>query len=133
MKVTIKQYAQGLYEVVSKAEDGDFKVVLKNFVKILAMRNELRKIDKIMEEFGNLWNKERGIVEGELVSARKLSAEVVMLLHEQVVILLKAKEAKLEQSVDKDILGGFVVRLDDAVIDGSLKTQLVNLKNKLAI
>jgi F-type H+-transporting ATPase subunit delta len=131
MKVSSKQYAQSLYEVVAKAEDGALKVVLKNFVQLLAARNNLGKADEIVVEFGKIWNKERGIVEGELVSARKLSDEIVALLHGAIAPLLGAKELKLENKIDKDIMGGFVVHMEDVVIDGSLKRQLQTLKSKL--
>ncbi|MCK9581878.1 MAG: ATP synthase F1 subunit delta [Methanoregula sp.] len=131
MKITTKQYAQSLYEVVFKAEDGALKVVIKNFVQLLAARNNLGKADEIVREFGKIWNRERGIVEGELVSAHKLNDEIVALLHGSIAPLLGAKELKLENKIDKDIMGGFVVHMEDVVIDGSLKRQLQTLKSKL--
>jgi len=132
MKITIKQYAQSLYETISQMESGgDIKAAIKNFVKILATRNELGKASDITHEFTKIWNKEQGIVEGELVSARELSEEIKTLLNGQIVKLLKIKEIRLESIVDQDILGGFVVKMDDMVIDGSIKHQLINLKNKI--
>jgi len=131
MKISPKQYAQSLYEVVSQSEDGDVQVAIKNFISILKKHNQLNKSDKVIAEFRKIWNKEQGIAEGELVSAMKLGDEIVELLNDYIAKLLNAKEVQLKQRVDKDVLGGFVARLGDVVIDGSVKNQIDTLKNKL--
>ncbi len=131
MKITPKQYAQSLYEVVSTEEDGDVQVAVKNFVKVLVEKNQLGKIEKIIQEFKNIWNREQGIIEGELTSVRELDDEIVTLLNCYIVKLLDVDKVRLENKVDKNILGGFVARLGDTVIDSSLKSQLQSLKSKL--
>jgi F-type H+-transporting ATPase subunit delta len=40
-------------------------------------------------------------------------------------------EPVLEQRIDPDLLGGMVLRVADWVFDGSIRTQLVNLRKKL--
>ncbi|MFA5318546.1 MAG: ATP synthase F1 subunit delta [Patescibacteria group bacterium] len=132
MKISIKQYAQSLYEVVSESEDSNVQVAIKNFISILKEHRQINKADKIIVEFKKIWNQERGIVEGELVSARELGSNVTELLNSQIIKLLNAEEAQLKNKVDKDILGGFVIKLGDTVIDGSIKNQLNKLKSKLS-
>ncbi len=129
MKISPKQYAQSLYEIVSQTEDCD--VVIKNFVKVLVARNQLGKAEKIIQEFIKIWNKEQGIVEGDLVSVRELDKDMIDKLNNSVAEVLGAKKVNLKNKVDKNILGGFVAQLGDIVIDGSVKNQLNNLKNKL--
>ena len=134
MKITIKQYAQSLYEVLAEIEsEADVKVALNNFVKLLSVRRSLNKAGKIIAEFEKIWNREQGIVEGELTSARELSAEIVKLLNCQIVKLLGAKEVNLKNQIDKNILGGFIVKVGDTIIDGSVKNQLQSLKNSLIL
>ena len=88
---------------------------------------------RIIAEFEKIWNEERGITEGELISARELDKEIVALLHNYIVKLLSVKkEVKLENKIDKSILGGFVAKVGDTVVDGSVKRQLESLKNELA-
>ncbi len=131
MKITNKQYAQSLYEVVSQSEDDNVKVVVKNFVKVLIKNNDLGKIEKVITEFEKIWNLKQGVLEGEITSARELKDETMELLNGQIVKLLGAKEVNLKNKVNKDILGGFVARLGDTVIDGSVKNQLQNLRSRL--
>ncbi len=132
MNITNKQYAKGLYETVLQAEDGEVEIALKNFVKVLAQRNNLGRSDKIIKEFEKIWNQEQGIMEGELVSARELDKEIIELLNSHITKLLNAESVKMKQAIDKSILGGFTARLGGIVIDGSVKTQLQILKNKLS-
>ena len=129
MKISPKQCAQSLYEIGSQTEDCD--VVIKNFVKVLVARNQLGKAEKIIQEFIKIWNKEQGIVEGDLVSVRELDKDMIDKLNNSVAEVLGAKKVNLKNKVDKNILGGFVAQLGDIVIDGSVKNQLNNLKNKL--
>ncbi|OGF39862.1 ATP synthase F1 subunit delta [Candidatus Falkowbacteria bacterium RIFOXYC2_FULL_47_12] len=134
MKITIKQYAQSLYEVLAEIEsEADVKVALNNFVKLLSARRSLNKTGKIIAEFEKIWNREQGIVEGELVSAKKLDNGIIELLNCHIVKLLSIKEVNLANQIDKNILGGFIVKVGDTVIDGSVKNQLNNLKNKLIL
>jgi len=132
MKIFIKQYAQGLYEAMSECEaEQDIKIGIRNFLKVLESNNDLGKAEKIIKEFEMVWNREKGIVEGELMSARETGDDIVTLLNCYIVKLLGVKEVKLHTKVDKDILGGFVVKISDMVVDGSLKSNLVKLKNRL--
>jgi F-type H+-transporting ATPase subunit delta len=45
---------------------------------------------------------------------------------------LTDKKVELVNKVDKDILGGFVLRLDDLQYDASVSSQLQSLKQKLS-
>jgi len=133
MKITPKKYAQSLYESLAEIEsEADIKVALKNFVKILAAHRNLNKSKKIIAEFEKIWNQERGIVEGELTSARELDGNTVKLLNGYIVKLTSAKEVKLENQIDKNILGGFTAKVGDMMIDGSIKNQLNSLKDSLS-
>ena len=129
MKITARQYAQSLYEALG--ETADTGGVVKNFVKVLAQHKALAEADKIIAVFENIHNSQQGIVEGELTSARELGDETIQLLSGQITALLAVKQVQLKQTIDSKMLGGFVARLNDTVIDGSLTTQLATLKKTL--
>ena len=65
------------------------------------------------------------------MSARELNKETIKLLKSYVIKLSGAKEVVVDEQVDKNILGGVVIKYGDKVIDGSLKAQLEELKDKL--
>jgi len=55
----------------------------------------------------------------------------IKLLENYIAELSGAKEVVLNEKIDKNILGGVVIRYGDRVVDGSLRTSLEELKNKM--
>ncbi len=131
MKITPKQYANALYQSVSGGDDDQVNSVINNFINIIIENNDVSKIKKIIKQFGIIWNKEEGIVEAEVIGARKLDNKIIELLDNYIVELTGAKKVIMREQVDKSILGGVVVRYEDKVLDGSLKTRLEELKSNM--
>ncbi|MCG2690591.1 ATP synthase F1 subunit delta [Candidatus Parcubacteria bacterium] len=131
MKITPKQYAESLYQSVINKKDSRIKGILDNFVKLLIDNNDISKIDKIIGQFKKIWNREEGIVEAEAVSARELDKKIVKLLNGYIVQLSGARKVLLKQKVDKNILGGVIIKYEDKILDGSLKMKLNELRSKM--
>ena len=132
MKISAKQYAISLYESLKgKTDKTEVKKVLHNFVAILGKGNNLNKESEIIEIFENIWNIENGELKAELTSARELSKES----RETVVNYLKeksgAKKIVLEEYTDGKILGGFILKYNNRIIDGSLSSSLGELGAQL--
>ncbi len=128
MKVTPKQYAQSLYEITRKKKGSQVRADIKKFVEVLVKNNDLKSGKKIVNEFIKIRNKEEGIVEAEVMSARKLDSSVVKMLNGYIAKLSGAKKVILKKDLNKDLLGGVVIKYGDKILDGSMKTKLSNLK-----
>ncbi|MCX6794552.1 MAG: ATP synthase F1 subunit delta [Candidatus Falkowbacteria bacterium] len=132
MKISAQQYAQSLFDSVAGKSEKEVKAILKSFVAILGKNRELNKEVAIVTAFLEIWNQEHGEVVATLESARELGPTA----RETVVDYLKTKTdaAKiiLEENIDKDLIGGFVLRYGSKVLDGSLKNSLNSLKNKIS-
>ena len=131
MKITPKQFALSLYEAVEGKPASQVKAVIGKFVELLAKKNMLAKADKIMAEFVKIWNEKQGIVEAEVMSAKGLDKASFQLLENYIAGLSGAREVFFSEKTDKNILGGVVIRYGDRVVDGSLKTSLNDLKERL--
>lgn len=131
MKITARQYALSLSEAVDNKSAREVKAVIKKFIELLAGKNQLGEAEKIIAEFVKIWNDQRGIVEAEVASANGLAKEIVKLLKNYIVKLSGAKEVKISEEIDKNILGGVIIRYDDKILDGSLKASLKELKDKM--
>ncbi|MBI4779541.1 ATP synthase F1 subunit delta [Candidatus Falkowbacteria bacterium] len=131
MKISPKQFALSLYEAVDGKSSSQVKAVIEKFVEILAGKNMLAKADKIAVEFIKIWNEKRGIVEAQAASANNLDKANIKLLKDYIAELSSAKEVMLSEKIDKAILGGVIIKYGDRVVDGSLKTSLNDLKEKL--
>jgi len=60
-----------------------------------------------------------------------LDKETGKLLKNYITGLSGAKEVLVSEKTDKNILGGVIIKYGDKVLDGSLKTSLEELKEKM--
>jgi len=103
----------------------------RNFVRILVDNQRLQVLPEIAAIFENLRAEAEKTVNVVVDSAFELSADQ----QEKIVKSLKARmgrEIKLVCKVNKELLGGIVIRAGDKVIDGSARTRLGEMSNALA-
>lgn len=131
MKSTPKQFAMALYEALDGKTSAQVKVAIKKFVEFLAGENMISKAEKITAEFVKVWHEKNNIIEAEAISSSGLDKTNIKLLKNYIVGLSGAKEVLLSEKIDKNILGGVVIRYGDKVIDGSLRNSLDELRDKL--
>lgn len=102
-----------------------------NFIKVLAENQRLLVLPEIAAIFEVLKSEAEKSVDVIVDSAFELSAAQ----QEKIVSSLKkrmGREIKLSYKVNKELLGGVVVRAGDKVIDGSARTRLSEMANALA-
>ncbi|MFA5184837.1 MAG: ATP synthase F1 subunit delta [Patescibacteria group bacterium] len=132
MKISVRQYAQGLFAATSGASEAEVKTALKNFVLILDRDRVLGKAAEIIACFREIWEKEHGELAAELTSARELGAAAKELIVAYLKNKTQAKKVQLTEIIDKSLIGGFILNYESRVIDGSLKSSLASLKNKIS-
>jgi F-type H+-transporting ATPase subunit delta len=132
MKISARQYANALFEAVRGKKEGEVKVALKNFVGILAEKNDFKKAPEIIRELIKVYRKEEGIIEAEIISAEPLKKELAGELREYIKKASGAEKVELKEITDSAILGGVVIKFEDKIIDGSLRMRLSELKVKMA-
>lgn len=133
MKITPKDYATSLLQAIKGKKDGEADIIVGRFVDVLAKNNDLSKESKIIDYFSFLWNKENKIVESEITTARIIDAGLRNSLKDLLIKISRAEKVEMIEKVDKDILGGVIIKYDDRVLDGSLKTKVKNLNNAIKI
>ena len=131
MKITEKQYSTALYEAVKDKKKGEVKSLIKDFAKLIIQNNDTSKLDKIINEYEKVWNRDQGIVNAEVISAKALDKPTIKYLNDYIKKTTKAKKIELNKEIDDNLLGGVVVKYGDKVLDGSLKTKLNELKSSM--
>jgi F-type H+-transporting ATPase subunit delta len=131
MKINPKKYALALYESVA-LEEGSIENLLKNFVKILAKNNDLSKAKKIEIEFNKIWNKKKGIVDANIISAKKTDQETLEIIENYINKISGSPNVNMQEEIDKNMIGGIIIKYEDKILDGSLRTSLKTLKEKLS-
>lgn len=128
MKFTAKQYAQSLYEVMEHTSPNQQDRVIDNFIDILRSNNDLEAYEKIIAEYEKLVDVQAKTSQVEVTTAT--DANITPSLLKELNQFTKEK-VELTQVTDEQILGGVVIRVDDTLIDASLKNQLDNLEANL--
>lgn len=101
-----------------------------NFLQILLKNGRLSQLGGINERFDQVLDERNGIVSASVTSARPLGeAEKADLLAS--LAKMTGKQVKLNYNTDENIIGGVVTRIGSVVYDGSVKTQLENLRQEL--
>jgi F-type H+-transporting ATPase subunit delta len=131
MKISLKKYAQALYEATADKSEAEAKRYIVNFVKILAENKDLKRADLIAKHFSKVWNREHGVTVIDVLTAQEMDSETVELLNGYIVKLFKADKVVIRKKVDKSILGGVVFRHGDMVYDASLKSRINGLKEAM--
>jgi F-type H+-transporting ATPase subunit delta len=110
---------------------GQAKIQQRNFVRVLVDSQRLLLLPEIVAIFEALRAEAEKTVNVVVDSAFELSAAQ----QEKIISSLKTRmgrEIKLVCKVNKELLGGVVIRAGDKVIDGSARTRLGEMANALA-
>jgi F-type H+-transporting ATPase subunit delta len=102
-----------------------------NLIYLLMAKGKLKNAKQLADEYERLLNEHSGIKNAEVTTAIPLDTTE----RERLVQHLEAivgKKIRLKIQIDPDILGGFVARIDDSLIDGSIRNKLEMLKKNLA-
>ena len=130
-KISAKKYAKILYEATEDLTKDQVEAALVNFIKILAKNRHLKLANKIIAEFNQYSNEQNGIVEAEITVAHALSHVAKEDLKKQIKTMQDVKEVILNEKIDKNLLGGFVVKINDTILNASVQNQLSLLKQSL--
>lgn len=117
-------------ETLKKVFAGKISPLLNNFLGVLNEKGRLGSLTQVAEEYADLLAEQMGKVDVEVTVPSELSAQQLDDVRKQVSAALK-KEAVVHQTVDSSIIGGLMLRVQDKLIDASVKTQLKAMKEQL--
>ncbi len=101
-----------------------------NFLRVLAKNGRITEIKQINDRFDVVLEERSGAVVAEVTSARELADSQKNELKTNLE-KLTGKQVKLNYEINEEIIGGVVTRVGSTVYDGSVRTQLENLKEQL--
>lgn len=108
----------------------DAEPEVRNLLHMLIERRKVDLIPEIVRRFDEAVLAERGIVLVDVTTADALNESGQDLVKRELSRLL-GKDIELNLHVDPEIIGGFVARASDQVIDGSVLQQLRRLRARL--
>lgn len=101
-----------------------------NFVCVLIDRKRIDMLEGIEKSFREAVDEINGIRRGEVVSAQPLSEEELGRVT-GTLSKISGKQVLVTTKVNAELIGGLVARVGDMVFDGTIRTQLTQLKESL--
>lgn len=116
--------------IVDNVFKDNIRQEIKNFMFILIDKRRMYEFEKITNVYNHLVDKEEGFAVGTVYSAKELNDNQIARLEEETGKLLKER-IKLNNEIDKSLIGGVRILVDGKVIDASIKTKLKGLREHL--
>ena len=117
---------EGLRKAVSGAEPE-----FMNFLELLLEKHRMPVIFRIRRIFEELWAKENRRLDVTVTSAVELDPSVAEKIGREIE-RQTGQAVELQSRVDRDILGGLVLRVGNMVLDASLRNRLEKLRKNVA-
>lgn len=105
------------------------KDITNLFLALLARKNRVQLLDQIAEAFVQKYNEYAGIIEIDVYTAFEMDENQKEKLHGALVDKTKMKVEMIFHQ-DDSLMGGIAVRIDDTVIDGTVKHKLAELEHQ---
>ena len=102
------------------------------FLSIIVEKDRQKDIPKIFEFFVDKAKEYKGIGKVKVVSATELSARQKEKLTKRLLETTKYTSFEVDYQIDPALLGGLIIRIEDRVLDSSLKTQIEKLSKGLS-
>lgn len=112
------------------AQSVPFSRIVRNFFFVLVDHRRIDLVDEITEAFASVLDERMGVVQADVRSATPLSDGRQQELQVEL-SRLAGKQVRGAFSVDSSLIGGVVARIGSTVYDGSVRTQLESLRERL--
>lgn len=109
---------------------GKVSPLLFNFIRLANEKGRLSLLPQIIDAYDLLLDEHLGKIEVDVTVAHKLDPAQLEQVRQAVSKALK-RDAVIHQYVDDSIIGGMVLRVQDKLIDASVKAQLEALRHQL--
>ena len=104
--------------------------IASNFLRVLLERNRMRSFLNILDLFIEIVNKRKGIVSAKIVTAAPLDGDGIGRIEKRLGKITGKTVIAEAVDTDENLLGGIVVSVGNTIYDGSIRTQLKEMKRR---
>jgi F-type H+-transporting ATPase subunit delta len=117
-------------EILHKMFEGNIEKITMSMIDLAVSNGRESFIPAIARVFVHETMRYRGITKSMLTTAVKVDQGVKKQITEMIEKVFKTK-VEMEETIDSEIIGGFILRVDDSFIDASLKSKLRKISKEL--
>ena len=101
------------------------------FLNLIIENKRDRYIRNILRNFVDLYNEKQGIKTVSITTAVKLGDKEKESVKNLIKKYFYVHKVDLKENMDKDLIGGFIIQIEDQLLDASVRRQLDKLKYEL--
>ena len=117
---------QGLHRAIEDADPA-----ISNVLDLMLENHRLPLIARVRRVYDRLWDEANDLLAVTVTSAVELDEAVVQRIGDEIG-RQTGRRVELSRQVDPTILGGFVVRVGNAILDSSVRNRLEQLRKEVA-
>lgn len=102
-----------------------------NFLKVLLQNQRLTELTEINSKLAQVLDDRAGVVAATVTTARPVPADAQRRLQTKL-LDLTGKKVRIDYVTDSEMIGGLITRIGSTVYDGSVRTKLQQMKEKMA-
>jgi len=118
-------------KILRLALKGQVNDLTEKFIELLIKNGREIYLQDVVSSFIQLYDLKKNIKTAFITTAQPLNAENLEKLKE-ITKLIKADSVKIVQKIDGDLIGGFILNVDDYQIDASIESNLKELERDFA-
>jgi F-type H+-transporting ATPase subunit delta len=116
--------------IFHKMLEGNVETITMSLVDLVVKNGRENYLPAIARVFISETLKYKGITESVLTTAIKVDSKVRKQITDLISEVFSTK-VELEERIDTDIIGGFILRIDDKYIDASIRNRLRKIRKEL--
>jgi F-type H+-transporting ATPase subunit delta len=112
-------------KLFQKAFDSKLHKTTMQFLILVLKKGRESMLSQMLDKYTELYNKEKGIVLAEIISSKPISDELKENIKQKI---SSDRKVELKETIDKSILGGFIINSGDLQYDASIRKKINNVK-----
>jgi len=107
-----------------------FSSVTIEFLKLICRNRREEHLGAVIRNFMSLYKKYKGLLSVEIQSVTPISEDLKKRIHDVVQDRFH-KEVQFREFINPELIGGFIMQVEDFQYDASVSSQLKNISDKL--
>lgn len=103
-----------------------------NFINLMVSKGREANLAPVADAFESLYNQREGIQKVQVITATAMNDEVRQLIESKAAQLAPGKKIVLNTSIDPELIGGFIIEVEDKRYDASVRKELNDIKKQFA-
>lgn len=111
---------------------GNISELTSRFLALMIAKGREKYLPEIATAFQNQYNNLKQIQEVTVTTAVAMDEHVRNTVNQKIATLTPGKTIEIKAIVNPEIIGGFIIEIEDKLYDASVRTELYNIKKQFS-